>query len=385
MTRNVDAKVLNGVIDKTIQAIESGKKEIFEISEKARNDCNEVENELYELQERVRKIIEEVDKIEILEKNSRKKLLIVSRNFDQFNESDIRKAYEIANDLQVKLTLKRHEEKELIKVRKSLEMRLKRSKEVVDKAEALTSKVGVALGYLSGNLQGVFEQLEDIQQRQFMGMKIIKAQEEERQRVSKEIHDGPAQTMANVVLKAELCDRLLDIDQEKAKKELQLLKEIVRDSLKDIRKIIYDLLPMSLDDLGLVPTIQRLVLNFRNATKTNIDFIVSENRLIKESIIQLTIFRITQEGLNNVKKHAQADNVLIKLDIGMNKIYLKIIDDGIGFNVNEKVNSLDDKNGFGLYSIRERVDLLNGNLNIESEKGTGTRISVSIPLCEEEE
>lgn len=385
MTKNVDVKVLNEVIEKTIQAIESGKKEIFDISEKARNDCKEVENELIELKKRVAKIIEEVDKLEIFEKNSRKKLLIVSRNFNQFTEEDIRNAYEVANDLQVKLTLKRHEEKQQIKLRSSLEMRLKRSQEVVEKAESLTSKVGVALGYLSGNLQGVFEQLEDIQQRQFMGIKIIKAQEEERQRVSKEIHDGPAQTMANVVLKAELCDKLLDIDEEKAKKELQLLKEIVRDSLKDIRKIIYDLMPMSLDDLGLIPTIQRLVLNFRNETKANIDFIVNENNEIKESIMQLTIFRIIQEGLNNIKKHAQADSVLIKLDIGVSKIYLKIIDDGIGFNVNEKVNSIDDKNGFGLYSIRERVDLLKGNLDIESEKGKGTRISVTIPLCEEEE
>lgn len=385
MSKNVNAKVLNEVIEKTIHAIESGKKEIFEISEKARSDCKEVENELLELKRKVSKIIEEVDKLEILEKNSRKKLLVVSRNFNNFSEADIRNAYEATNDLQVRLTLKRHEEKQQIIQRSDLEMRLRRSKEVVEKAESLTSKVGVALGYLSGNLQGVFEQLEDMQQRQFMGIKIIKAQEEERQRVSKEIHDGPAQTMANIVLKAELCDKLLDIDEEKAKKELQLLKEIVRDSLKDIRKIIYDLMPMSLDDLGLVPTIQRLVLNFRNETKANIDFIVSEKSQIKESIIQLTIFRIIQEALNNIKKHAEADSVLIKLDIGMSKIYLKIIDDGIGFNVHEKVDSTDDKNGFGLYSIRERVDLLNGNLDIQSEKRKGTRISVSIPLCEEEE
>ncbi len=385
MAINVEVKILNEVIEKTIQAIESGKKEIFEISEKARSECREVENELNELKAKVSEIIKEVDKLEILEKNSRKRLIIVSRNFNKFTEENIKEAYEVANDLQVRLTLRRHEEKELIKQRKKLEMRLKGSKDVVEKAESLTSKVGAALGYLSGNLQGVFEQLEDIQQRQYMGIKIINAQEVERQRVSKEIHDGPAQTMANVVLKAELCDRLIDIDKVKAKQELKLLKEIVRNSLKDIRKIIYDLMPMSLDDLGLVPTIQRLVLNFENDTGGAVNFVVNESSTISDSIILLTIFRITQEALNNVKKHAKAKRVSIRLDIGSQKIYLSIIDDGIGFNVEEKVNSIDDKNGFGLYSIKERVDLLRGKIDIESEKGRGTKIKVAIPLWDEEE
>ncbi len=385
MSIGAEPKVLNEVIEKTIQAIQSGKKEIFEICERARNECKEAEIELNLLKTKVVKTIIEVDKLETLEKKSRQRLMVVSKNFKKFSEEDIKEAYEIANDFQVKLTLKRHEEKELIKQRKRLEMRLRRSNEVVERAESLTSKVGLALGYLSGNLQGLFEQLEDIQQRQFMGMKIIKAQELERQRVSREIHDGPAQTMANIVLKAELCDRLIDIDKERAKQELQLLKEIVRDSLKDIRKIIYDLMPMSLDDLGLIPTIQRLVLNFENDTKANVDLSVNENKEVKESIIQLTIFRIIQEALNNIKKYAKAENISIKLDMGDENIYLKILDDGVGFNVDEKVNSKDDKNGFGLYNIRERVDLLKGKIDINSEKGKGTKIRVVIPICKEEE
>jgi two-component system sensor histidine kinase DegS len=385
MAKSVDIKVLNEIVDKTIHAIESGKKEIFEISEKARDDCREIEDELIKLKKKILKIIEESDRLEKLEKESRKRLLEVSKNFTKFTEEDIKQAYETAKDLQVSLSLKRQEEKDLIKQRTILEMRLKKSKEVVERSEALASKVGVALGYLSGNLQGVFEQLEDIQQRQSMGIKIIKAQEQERQRVSKEIHDGPAQTMANIVLKAELCDRLIDLDIEKAKNELNTLKGVVRESLKDIRKIIYDLMPMSLDDLGLIPTIQRLILNFEEETKISVDFVVNNKGEIKESIIQLTIFRIVQEALNNIKKHSKAQNVIIRINIGTEKIYLKIIDDGIGFNVGEKVDSFNTKSGFGLYSIRERVDLLKGKIEIDSELGKGTKINVIVPLYEGED
>jgi len=385
MAKSVDIKVLNEIVDKTIHAIESGKKEIFEISEKARDDCREIEDELIKLKKKILKIIEESDRLEKLEKESRKRLLEVSKNFTKFTEEDIKQAYETAKDLQVSLSLKRQEEKDLIKQRTILEMRLKKSKEVVERSEALASKVGVALGYLSGNLQGVFEQLEDIQQRQSMGIKIIKAQEQERQRVSKEIHDGPAQTMANIVLKAELCDRLIDLDIEKAKNELNTLKGVVRESLKDIRKIIYDLMPMSLVDLGLIPTIQRLILNFEEETKISVDFVVNNKGEIKESIIQLTIFRIVQEALNNIKKHSKAQNVIIRINIGTEKIYLKIIDDGIGFNVGEKVDSFNTKSGFGLYSIRERVDLLKGKIEIDSELGKGTKINVIVPLYEGED
>jgi len=385
MAKSVDIKLLNEIVDKTIEAIEAGKKEIFEISEKAREDCKEIEEELINIHQKLDIVIKNVDKLEILEKASRKRLLIVSKDFKKYNEADIKEAYENASNLQIKLSLKRQQEKELINQRTILEIRLKKAREVVEKSESLATKVGAALGYLSGNLQDVFDQLEDIQQRQAMGIKIIKAQEQERQRISREIHDGPAQIMANVVLKAELCDRLIDMDLNKAKNELSLLKDIVRDSLKDIRKIIYDLMPMSLDDLGLIPTIERLIINFKDETNINVDFSYDKKNEIKESIIQLTIFRIVQEGLNNIKKHSKANNVIIILNIGIEKIYLKIKDDGIGFNVNEKIDSLDNKLGFGLYNIRERVDLLKGKIDIESELNKGTKIDVVIPLCEEEE
>ena len=134
-----------------------------------------------------------------------------------------------------------------------------------------------------------------------MGLRIIQAQEEERQRVARDIHDGPAQSMSNVVLKAEICERLFSVDLDKARDELQKLKDIVRDCLKDVRKIIYNLRPMSLDDLGLIPTLQRLILTFRN--DTGIEATFNKNGVFDDISpgISLTIFRIVQEALSNVQ------------------------------------------------------------------------------------
>ncbi|MDF2546998.1 MAG: histidine kinase [Anaerosolibacter sp.] len=381
----MDIKKINEIVKNTIDAVEKGKNEIFEIAERARIECKNIELLVEEIKKKTAIVIKEVDQLELQEKDSRKKLVSVSKNFSQYSETDIKSAYENAKNLQIKITLKRQEERELIRQRTDLEKRLKNSYEVVKKAENLVSQVGVVMGYLSGNLQDVVGQLEDIQQRQVMGIKVLKAQEEERQRIARDIHDGPAQLMANLVIKAEICEKLIDRDVDKAKFELGQLKSIGRECLKDVRKIIYDLRPMSLDDLGLVPTIQRFILNFEEETHINVSFSVIAKNEIINSTVQLSLFRIIQEALNNVRKHAQASTVVIKLEIINKTINILIFDDGIGFNVETKMKSCKEESGFGLLAMRERADLLKGNIEIDSNLGTGTRIKISIPVGDEEE
>ncbi|MFZ5968150.1 MAG: sensor histidine kinase [Bacillota bacterium] len=382
---SVNVKKLNDIIKNTIDAIDKSRNEIFDIAENARSECRTLEYELEQIKQRVVEVIDQVDTLEILEKKSRQRLIMVSKDFKQFTERDIQAAYEEAKNLQVEISLRRQLEKDLIKQRSDLERRLKNALEVVKKAENLVSQVGMAMGYLNGSLVEVFDHLENIQQRQSLGIQVIKAQEEERQRIAREIHDGPAQIMANIVLKAEICERLMDKDIEKTKFELNQLKNIVRDCLKDVRKIIYDLRPMSLDDLGLIPTIQRFIINFEEETGVNVNFSVVSKKDNIDTAIQLTLFRILQESLNNVRKHAAASNVVIKLEMMADGITMLIIDDGKGFDVEEKMSKEQGGECFGLYSMRERVELLKGNIDINSGLNMGTRIKVSIPVVDEEE
>jgi two-component system sensor histidine kinase DegS len=381
----IDIKKINEIVKNTIEAIEKGKNEIFEIAERARIECKNLELLVEEIKRKTAVVIQEVDRLELQEKDSRNKLVSVSKNFSLYSEPDIKAAYENAKNLQIKITLKRQEEKELIRQRTDMEKRLKNSYEVVKKAENLVSQVGVVMGYLSGNLQDVVGHLEDIQQRQIMGIKVLKAQEEERQRIARDIHDGPAQLMANLVIKAEICEKLIDRDVDKAKFELNQLKSVGRECLKDVRKIIYDLRPMSLDDLGLVPTIQRFILNFEEETHINVSLSVIAKNEIINSTVQLSLFRIVQEALNNVRKHAQSTTVVIKLEIINKTINLLILDDGVGFNVELKMKSCKEESGFGLLAMRERVELLKGCIEIDSNLGTGTRIKITIPVGDEEE
>ena len=369
MSKIINVAQLDKIIKRTIRAINESKSEIYEIAEISRRECKRLEDELAELKEQVKQLISEIEVLEVALKESKRRLMLMNKN-----------------SLRVELAVKREMEKYLIKRRNELEIRIKDAIKTVQKADKLITQVGVALGYLTGDLQEVSLQLEGLQQKQLLGLKIIKAQEEERQRVARDIHDGPAQMMSNVVLKAEICERLIDSDPDKARMELQNLKKIMRDSLQDVRKIIYNLRPMSLDDLGLVPTLQRYVLTFQEETGISVSFITKGSQPELKPVISLTVFRIVQEALNNVAKHAKANTVVMQLEFLDENLRLFVYDDGVGFDtarLNER--NEDVSSGFGLVSMRERIELLGGDMRISSEPGKGTRLNIIIPFTREEE
>jgi two-component system sensor histidine kinase DegS len=326
--------------------------------------------------------------VEILEKEleeNKMRLAAVSKNFEKFSQEDIKSAYEKANNVSVQLAVKREKERNLLERRNRLEVRLKDSSITVQKAEKLMSHVGVSLEYLMGDLKNISSQVEGMQEKQIFGLKVMQAHEEERQRIAREIHDGPAQSMANAVLKAEICERLIDIDVQKVREELGKLKSVVKDSLRDVRNIIYNLRPMSLDDLGLIPTLQKYTDSFREESGLFVNFRTQGTICEINSTISLAVFRIIQESISNIKKHAQAKHISIGLQFLEDKsLIIHVSDDGKGFDVEaQKAKVKEASSGFGMTSMKERVDILNGSFQIESVIGKGTKITISIPLKEE--
>jgi two-component system sensor histidine kinase DegS len=382
----IDVAQLDKIIKKTIEAINNSKTEIYDIADSSRRECRRLEEELTALKQQVSQLISEVEVLEVALKDSKRKLMLINKNFSNYSQDELKEAYEKADNLRVELAVKREMEQFLIRRRNELEIRIKDSLKIVQKADNLITQVGAALGYLTGDLREVSLQLDDLQHRHLFGLKIIKAQEEERQRVARDIHDGPAQLLSNVVLKAEICERMIDVDLEKTREELRNLKKIVRESLQDVRKIIYNLRPMSLDDLGLIPTLQRYVLTFQEETGIAVLFQTRGLQPELKSVIVLTVFRIVQESMNNVAKHAKANNISIHIEFLHTELKLYIIDDGQGFDTEKlKEHNEDISSGFGLVSMRERVELLGGEMLISSEPGRGTRLNISIPFTQDEE
>jgi two-component system sensor histidine kinase DegS len=376
---------LNEIIKSTVEIIEKSRSEIFSIAESSRSECQLVEEELEKIRVITADLISHVDNLVKIDKECRYQLMIVSKNIKDYKEEDVKRAYDKAKDLQVELMTKKAEEQLLIQRRSELERRLKIARDTANKAESLVSKVGVAMGYLNGELQDISIQLKDIKQKQYLGIKIIKAQEDERKRVAREIHDGPAQLIANLVIKTELCEKLIDIDKKKAKEELGSLKGFLRSSLSDVRKIIYDLRPMSLDDLGLVPTLQRYISNYIEENSILVDFqVLGEPKPLKP-VVELAAFRIVQEALTNIKRHSGAENAGIRVEFTNEQVNLLISDDGKGFDKSNLWKSKEEDSGYGLLNMKERVELLNGKFDIKTAHGKGTRIFASLFLDINEE
>jgi len=378
MNRAIDISVLDGVIKRTIETVETSKSQIFDIAESARQQGNSMKLDLHELRQEITIVIQKVDALELAYRKSRNRLVLVSRNFHMYTEEDIRVAYEDASRIQVDLSIFRERENNLKRRRNDLERQLRTLEETIIRAEKLVSQMGVVLGYLTGDLSKIGEALESAKQHQLMGLKVIQAQEEERKRVAREIHDGPAQSMANVVLRSEIVEKMLKNERVlEAQMELHELKEMVRMSLADVRRIIFDLRPMALDDLGLVPTLQKYIRTCEERMETSIDLVVFGVEPTLRSSVKAAIFRLVQECLNNVEKHANAKSVQVKLEFVQDSLSLVVKDDGVGFDLDERKG----KGGsFGLLGMKERTQLLEGQIEVQSSPGEGTKVLFHIPL-----
>lgn len=376
----VDA--IDRVIKNAIEVMESSKYQIFEICESARQEWQALNRELKLVIEETARTIDQVDKLEQDYKRARIRLTEVSRDFQRFREEDIRVAYEAATNIQLQLTIFREKETHLKARRDDLQKRLKNLDKTIEKAEALVSQMNVVLEYLSGDLNQVTRMLESAKNRQLLGLKIILAQEEERKRVAREIHDGLAQSMANVVLRTEIAEMMLGRQEyTTVKEELSDLKHQLRSGLEEVRKIIFNLRPMALDDLGLVPTVRKFVQDFEDKTKirTKFDLLGRETRL--PSAMEVAVFRLIQEAFSNVYKHAKATYVTCELIFQKTMVKIIVQDNGEGFEVDQVSRR---GNHFGLLGMNERLELLAGRMEIISGKGGGgTKISLVIPLGSE--
>ena len=204
--------------------------------------------------------------------------------------------------------------------------------------------------------------------------------EEERMRIARDMHDGPAQSMANLVLQAEILERLLSRDPQLVVNELADFKEGVRAVLDDTRRLIFDLRPMTLDDLGLVPTLRKFVKDFG----TNFD-ITTQLRVVGEEArlpgaLEPTLFRIIQEAMNNAKKHARCKSLEVTVSFLPDQVTAVIRDDGTGFDVAATEARIDSGKHLGMVSMRERVELEKGQIEIRSQVGQGTEIKVGFRL-----
>ncbi|MDQ0166352.1 sensor histidine kinase [Bacillus horti] len=182
--------------------------------------------------------------------------------------------------------------------------------------------------------------------------------------------------MAHIVLRMELVERVLHQEgMDQAIAELKKVKESTREGLADVRRIIFDLRPMALDDLGLIPTLNKYIEKLMSNHPILIELKMFGKEIRPTPAMEVAVFRLVQEALNNIIKHAQTREAHIKLEFQAERIYVIVKDNGIGFDPDKEL-----KSGFGLIGMQERVKLLNGHMVVQSSPGNGTKLLIVLPI-----
>jgi len=220
--------------------------------------------------------------------------------------------------------------------------------------------------------------LEREKERQIYLAKILEAQEKERRRLAEELHDQSIQTLLAVASYAESIE-LSDDNITDIKKKAALIKEKTRDTVADLRRISIDLRPGILDDMGLIAALKWLA--SRTNKEKHIRTQISINGLKPElnPALEVNVFRVVQEAVQNIERHARATEAFITLDADASSLNILIRDNGKGFNVPRNLANLVSEGKLGLIGMRERVKTLGGNFEIQSRPNQGTSISIKIP------
>ena len=328
-------------------------KELGQIIDKAENIVNKNNCQIKEIEDQIERIEEDFD-------------------FAYEAFSPISKEYGRTKDKIGQLKKEKEElEKRQQEIKEELSLKIEKRRELCG-----------LLGELD-TAETMDEQSQKIQEEagNSVGVRIIEEQERERRRIARELHDTIVQNITAMIYRLEFCQQVMDADPIRAKLEMQLIINTIRSSVDDMREVVYNLRPMSFDDIGFEETLTHAVKKLQENTDMKIDFSVEGNAERLSPAYELTILRIIQEATSNSKKYSQSEKLQIILSYQESEIELRIIDKGNGFIVGE-IKSEQQNTGFGISMMKERVHLLEGQIDIRSEKDEGTEIVVVLPKKE---
>jgi two-component system sensor histidine kinase DegS len=254
---------------------------------------------------------------------------------------------------------------------------LDEARDFSDRDIAVLSGIGRQAGIAIENAR-LYENLR------FYIQRITVAQEDERKRIARELHDETIQMLIVVSRRLEVLATLPENLPETATRHLESLQELIGRTLREVRRFVQDLRPPTLDYLGLVATLEGLTDDLKNdAIATELSVTGETRRLLPEE--ELMLFRIAQEALNNVRRHAQASRAVVQLEFCPGKVRMIVDDNGRGFNAPERMGDLVSSGRLGLVGMYERARTLGGTLTIQSELGRGTVVIVDVPVQSEAE
>lgn len=342
-----------------------------------------ISQEMKRLKEKLAEIKSQIDQTQLVVDREQQRnadiateLRTIQDNIETVPRQDIKTKYDEAIDARFRLTTMRGQLEKFQSNRDTIETEQKLL------AQILAMVQGGGFQITSGDEPTPTR----IQPASINIVRIVQAQEEEKLRLARLMHDGPAQSLTNFILQTEICQRLFDRDPARAAEELGNLKSTASVTFQKVRDFIFDLRPMMLDDLGVVPTVRRYVDSFKdkNDIDAKLDFMGEERRL--ESHREVMVFRGVQELMGHARDYASASEISIRLEMASDRIKVDIEDNGRGFDAQAAFTGDEshiEPRAQSIITLREKFELVGGSLSVTSGETDGTRVHIELPTSDE--
>jgi two-component system sensor histidine kinase DegS len=337
--------------------------------EENRAEYDQVQRQLKEVDLLIQQTSTEVERLSQRNAQATNRVKQTELHFDTVPRSEIQEGYNALLDAQKRLFMMRGQLEKL----QSDQQNYQRYATLIQRCLDIS---GVTMP------GGSSEQTVDSAGQPPIVVRIIEAQEQERQRLVRQLHDGPAQSLTNLILQAEICERLFDSDSSRARSELASLKNAVTSTFQKVRDFMFDLRPMMLDDLGLIPTLKRYVGNFAEKSGIATTLSITGNEQRADPYREVATFRVIQELLTNARLHSHASRIQVTFDINNDMIRATVEDNGSGFDPKEVFAATGQRKTIGLPTQRERLEMLGGKLIVDSSAGRGTKVTVEMPVSD---
>lgn len=331
--------------------------------EQAFQDYERTLNELKEIDVLIKQSSAEVESLSQRNARVSNHLRQLQMNFDTIPREDIREGYEALINAQQRLFTMRGQLEKLQSDQRNLARLAETQQQLLNLTEGMTE--------LPQTAQRAADQPNVI--------RVIQTEEAARQSLVRRMHDGPASSLSNFILQAEICERFFETDPERAREELAALKRSAASTFGAVKNFIFDLRPMMLDDLGVVPTLRRYVEALEEKQEASISLTATGTVRRLEEHIEVTIFRAVQELINNARVHGKATDIRVVLDADQDQVTVTVEDNGTGFDASGVLEG-ERRETIGLPMLRERIEMLGGELRVQSTLGEGTRAEFRIPV-----
>jgi two-component system, NarL family, sensor histidine kinase DegS len=348
------------------------------VLEGSKGELARAQQELREIDLLIRQSTAEVERLAQRNSQQRAQVAAMEANLDNYARDEIKSTYTAERESQLRLFVMRSQVEQLQNKQRLLERLVEELQHYMALSKFLPSREELMEMEQAALERAATARAAPSQAR------VIEAQEEERLALVRQMHDGPVQSLTNLILHAEICERLFDSDVGRAREELANLKRFATSTFQRVRDFIFELRPMMLDDLGLAPTLRRYLATFEEKERIGVSFQLAGQERRIPGIAEITLFRAVQELIHTAAHQAQATSVQVVLDLQEEAATVLLEHNGAAFDIAQALTSSDGRDQQdGLSLLRERVEMAGGYIAAERGVGRGTRVAITVPFTEE--